>query len=74
MPDMRLFSYVWRGTLGRSVRTASGELVYYKLQYVCKDVIGIGKKGFSCYRSHNIGSQSNISKFLFSGQSDYWRS
>ena len=51
---MRFFSYVWRGTLGRSVRTASGENVYRKLRCVCDDVIGAGKKGFSCDRCKGV--------------------
>ena len=48
LPDTRFFSYLWIGTLGRSVRIADGKSVYRKLRCVCEDLIGTGKAGYSC--------------------------
>ena len=49
-PDLRLFSYIWRGSMGRTVRTASGESIYRKHRCVCDDVVGKTKVGYSCDR------------------------
>ena len=48
MRDMRFFSYVWRGSRGRQVRTANGETVHRNLRYICPNVVGKCKEGYSC--------------------------
>ena len=48
--DLRLFSYIWRGSLGRSVRTEDGQNVYRNTKCVCRGIAGKRKKGFHCVK------------------------